>query len=477
MNSMPEYTIEQLRGIAASVRRAADALGAVCATMQARERQLHEAVEVARSAWLEENPAEDGHDAVTPFDHLFYGMAVQPQAPAQGWRDGGEGYWNEEHEVYTAPIDIGDWGARIECHGPNPTEAGALRAAILSLSPHVVATLSVQDDAEKWREHSVILNRFCWQLSEALGDVASSTTAEATVDMDVLLTRAVARIKSVAAEPPAQQATWVDERMVGRIHAYIAAKGGYTNGRLRDALQHEAALSAQPTKRQAAGVTDAVVNTAWATYVHSMSPRERYTEAYKIIAMREALLAVWPVAAEPVSHADAPTCRTRFERWMTEEMGYPPGDLIWQEKRNCYANYGMHLAWKAWQESTYRASPEQPAERQGEPFGYIGSRELLVMSKLGHTQVIDKKLPELDITTPLYLHPAAPVGVPDDNSASVAAIQFALSGEDGLAFLRCWNEGDFDACRREWPEAPVECYIGADPLAAAPPAPQENPHG
>ncbi|MCY1313295.1 hypothetical protein D9M70_638040 [compost metagenome] len=48
--------------------------------------------------------------------------------------------------------------------------------------------------------------------------------------------------------------------------------------------------------------------------------------------------------------------------------------------------------------------------------------------------------------------------------AAVEAIQFALTADEGMAWLRLWNEGDFDACRREWPEAPKECYIGADPL-------------
>jgi len=62
---------------------------------------------------------------------------------------------------------------------------------------------------------------------------------------------------------------------------------------------------------------------------------------------------------------------------------------------------------------------------------------------------------------PLYLRRE------NDDSAAVAAIQFALHGEEGMAFLRCWNEGNFDACREEWPEAPDECYIGADPLFAS----------
>lgn len=48
--------------------------------------------------------------------------------------------------------------------------------------------------------------------------------------------------------------------------------------------------------------------------------------------------------------------------------------------------------------------------------------------------------------------------------ASVAAIQFALQDDEGIEFLRCWNEGDFDAIRAEWPDAPEDVYIGADPL-------------
>ena len=44
-------------------------------------------------------------------------------------------------------------------------------------------------------------------------------------------------------------------------------------------------------------------------------------------------------------------------------------------------------------------------------------------------------------------------------NAAVAAIQFALETDDGLAFLRCWNEGNFDTIRREWPEAQRRCSL------------------
>lgn len=57
--------------------------------------------------------------------------------------------------------------------------------------------------------------------------------------------------------------------------------------------------------------------------------------------------------------------------------------------------------------------------------------------------------------------PAEPVKVPSD--AAVEAIAFALEADDGMTWLRLWNEGEFDTCRKEWPEAPEEVFIGADP--------------
>ena len=55
-----------------------------------------------------------------------------------------------------------------------------------------------------------------------------------------------------------------------------------------------------------------------------------------------------------------------------------------------------------------------------------------------------------------------------DGACAAAAIQFALTDPEGMTFLRLWNEGDFDTLRREWPDAPIEVYVGADPLATQP---------
>ena len=52
-------------------------------------------------------------------------------------------------------------------------------------------------------------------------------------------------------------------------------------------------------------------------------------------------------------------------------------------------------------------------------------------------------------------------------SAAVAAIAFALELDDiddTVQFLEWWNYGEFDKCRKEWPEAPEAVYAGADPM-------------
>lgn len=45
---------------------------------------------------------------------------------------------------------------------------------------------------------------------------------------------------------------------------------------------------------------------------------------------------------------------------------------------------------------------------------------------------------------------------------AAAAVEFALSTEDSLQFLRLWNEGQFDVIRQEWPDAPPDVFAGAD---------------
>ena len=75
------------------------------------------------------------------------------------------------------------------------------------------------------------------------------------------------------------------------------------------------------------------------------------------------------------------------------------------------------------------------------------------------SQVIDRGIKAFE-TEPCFTDDVFPLA----NDAAVAAIQFALDDDEGMQFLRLWNGGDFDVIRREWPEAPEEVFIGADPL-------------
>lgn len=43
-----------------------------------------------------------------------------------------EGWWNDDHDVYTWPVRVGKWGAKIECHGSTPMEAQALALHVVT---------------------------------------------------------------------------------------------------------------------------------------------------------------------------------------------------------------------------------------------------------------------------------------------------------------------------------------------------------
>jgi hypothetical protein len=45
------------------------------------------------------------------------------------------------------------------------------------------------------------------------------------------------------------------------------------------------------------------------------------------------------------------TSREQFESWLEDVHGLYGEDVEWQPERNCYAKFGIHLAWCAWQAS------------------------------------------------------------------------------------------------------------------------------
>lgn len=45
------------------------------------------------------------------------------------------------------------------------------------------------------------------------------------------------------------------------------------------------------------------------------------------------------------------TSREQFESWLEDVHGLYGEDIEWRPERNCYAKFGIHLAWCAWQAS------------------------------------------------------------------------------------------------------------------------------
>ncbi|MGN8188573.1 hypothetical protein ACTJLD_21555 [Burkholderia sp. 22088] len=121
-----------------------------------------------------------------------------------------------------------------------------------------------------------------------------------------------------------------------------------------------------------------------------------------------------------------------------------------------------------WQAARVAASPAAVA------VAYIAKADLnrIQKDRTFHVSVIGVK--EGRFNTALFAAPQpaqADATVDARPDPACAAIQFALSLDDGssIDFLNNWNEGEFDVLRREWPEAPEDVYIGADPLHPGPP--------
>lgn len=53
------------------------------------------------------------------------------------------------------------------------------------------------------------------------------------------------------------------------------------------------------------------------------------------------------------------TSREQFESWLEDVHGLYGEDVEWQPERNCYAKFGIHLAWGAWQASRAAIEIEQ----------------------------------------------------------------------------------------------------------------------
>nr|WP_318380019.1 hypothetical protein [uncultured Enterobacter sp.]DAI87010.1 MAG TPA: hypothetical protein [Caudoviricetes sp.] len=51
--------------------------------------------------------------------------------------------------------------------------------------------------------------------------------------------------------------------------------------------------------------------------------------------------------------------REQFEAWMTSEQGFHGSDFKWDEHRNCYSEFGIHIAYKAYLAATASMQSER----------------------------------------------------------------------------------------------------------------------
>lgn len=130
--------------------------------------------------------------------------------------------------------------------------------------------------------------------------------------------------------------------------------------------------------------------------------------------------------------------RAQFEAWLIREHEYAPEDLIWQEKRNCYADYATHLAWNAYRDAYADLLERIKADESAAPVGFV-MEATATRHKFG---LLTQDLPP---GAELFTHPPAQAAQTDD-----------------------WRIGFFE----RWREAAREKgYVGiAEAITAAPTA-------
>ena len=53
--------------------------------------------------------------------------------------------------------------------------------------------------------------------------------------------------------------------------------------------------------------------------------------------------------------------REKFEAWMTAEQAFHGSDFEWDERRNCYSQFGIHIAYKAFQSASRESEAQLTA--------------------------------------------------------------------------------------------------------------------
>lgn len=147
--------------------------------------------------------------------------------------------------------------------------------------------------------------------------------------------------------------------------------------------------------------------------------------------------------------ASGVTQREEFEQWVRKQ--HPSSPLITVSPTDHrYLSIETALMWDAWQ-----AACNRPALA-----GVRAKLDAITSShKFNVASIVPSEVHGLAYSARQLLDGSTDAA---NAEAAVAAVAYAIEAPEGMAFLRAWSQGDFDVCRREWPEAPSTVYEGAE---------------
>lgn len=116
--------------------------------------------------------------------------------------------------------------------------------------------------------------------------------------------------------------------------------------------------------------------------------------------------------------------REKFEAWMTDEQWFHGSDFEWDERRNCYAQFGIHLAYKAF------LAAEGAAEQKLTDMAVQLANAESKCRELAALVVILPKLPVLGSTAEWYQGFAAgSSGMRNECADAIRAAGIGVKGE------------------------------------------------
>lgn len=73
--------------------------------------------------------------------------------------------------------------------------------------------------------------------------------------------------------------------------------------------------------------------------------------------------------------------RKAFERFLREEHLYTDEELAWEDDRNCFSIYPVHIAWKSWQASRAAIEIDLPRVIDAHPLGPQSAKMICAFHK------------------------------------------------------------------------------------------------